>query len=468
MLCPSNGLLEINRIVMGYLFALTAEQVESFEKEGYLVVADAVPRSRTDAHIEEIWRVLTSLPRQPGWEIVVPDGVDVKGAIPPKVLKDWKKKWVPHAQFGAPCEPPFFHLENSWRNRQDPRLYYIYAQLLRRFDLWVGINRMSVKLPGHGEKEFLHWDDDPWHWEDAGNEGLIQGMLFLEDGCFYGIPGTHTLEFGKKFRAAYPHLAPGSKNNASKNNTSKNNGSKNNGSKNDASKGDVTAKARAKVGIDPKKDPLNLHAQSINIHVRKGELLIWNSRMLHEARPNESDGLRYAQYLGYRPAGSMEKLRNPETGQSEQDDRFRSFMTGKHPFYYPSGDPVQYVPLKWKNFPKQAEHHQTRLLPPQNTQTRVIKTGPKKGQCVPFMYEPDPVNYKPPKLTLLGKRLLGSADWPGHGNDQKIGAKSSVASSHQDDLTDDGASDDSASDYSDDDNVPLAVVYKKRKIQHQQ
>jgi len=131
--------------------------------------------------------------------------------------------------------------------------------------------------------------------------------------------------------------------------------------------------------------------------------------MLHAAQPNKTKRMRYAQYIGFRVAGSIPELGNPVLGLTERMDRIRSYYEGKSVYHWPSGDKVHYMPARWGNFPKIPERYQKLLPDPLDKQTRFTKAGKEVAEIREYDPKSDLVKnpYRPPRLSPLGKKLLG-------------------------------------------------------------
>jgi len=130
-------------------------------------------------------------PWEPGEGIMsIPGGhfAALKGKLATKPDKDWlsnlkierasEKNWFPGG-FSAPAIPPMFNLHHSWENRQSPKFYCPFSQILTNesgkdmHKLWCSLDRVSVKPPGMGDQdEFYHWDSDPWYWDQDKYVGL--------------------------------------------------------------------------------------------------------------------------------------------------------------------------------------------------------------------------------------------------------------------------------------------------------
>lgn len=160
------------------LSVLTDEDVAFFRSQGYLVVPNAVPQENLDALLAVIWEFLGMAPNEP-------------------------TTWYPTDRKSTLV---FLHQHQAiWDNRQSPRLYQAFADLMGTEKLWVSMDRATMKppldarYPHYNDHGFVHWDLDT---SQPLPERLgVQGVLALEDtteemGGFCCIPGFHgkTLE----------------------------------------------------------------------------------------------------------------------------------------------------------------------------------------------------------------------------------------------------------------------------------
>ena len=71
-----------------------------------------------------------------------------------------------------------------WNNRQNPRIYQAFAEILGTERLWVSIDRACFKPPGsaahpeYDNKGFIHWDADT---SKLPMPLAVQGVLYLAD-----------------------------------------------------------------------------------------------------------------------------------------------------------------------------------------------------------------------------------------------------------------------------------------------
>jgi hypothetical protein len=155
----------------------TADDHAFFQKNGYVIVHDAVPPENLQAVIALIWEFLGMDPTNP---------------------EDWYR---PPLSPGGMLE--VYQHQALWDNRQAPRVHQAFAELLGTEKLWVSFDRVNMKPPRHPEhpeydyQGFIHWDTDT---RDLPKPLALQGVLALTDtsedmGGFQGVPELfHGLE----------------------------------------------------------------------------------------------------------------------------------------------------------------------------------------------------------------------------------------------------------------------------------
>lgn len=153
---------------------LSEQDQQFFRDNGYVVVPNVAPQENLDAVIAAVWQFLEMDPDNPA-------------------------TWYPPDRRGA-----IVHLHQHqalWDNRQNPRVYQAFADVLGTEKLWVSLDRAGMKppidprFPEYDDKGFVHWDMDtskPWSDDDL----FVQGVLALTDtsaemGGFCCIPGFH-------------------------------------------------------------------------------------------------------------------------------------------------------------------------------------------------------------------------------------------------------------------------------------
>ncbi len=336
---------------------------------GVVTIGPVISQNDINASIAEIISHLEGQPRVPGREIRFPrtndNTVQISGLT--KAQTDTlKSNWVPYVTFGAPVEPPAYNMRTEWSIRQSPRLYDIFRHVLQTDNLRVSIDRYKAKLPGTGEREFLHWDSNPQKWQFGIENTDLQGIVALTEIEFVCVPGTHTQQFKDLFLERYNGLV----------------------------RFDNITK------IDKNNDPLQLGAREQRFTVPPGHMIIWDSKVLHASYPNKTKDIKLAYYITYCIA---DRCLQP------QEDRIQSYLTGQNPQIQPGGKILTYMPLAWKRFSRIAGTYHERIP----LDRRYWRTG-TTGQQLPEIREPVLTNYTPPALSELGYRLLWGRTEPPH------------------------------------------------------
>ncbi|MDA1191737.1 MAG: phytanoyl-CoA dioxygenase family protein [Candidatus Poribacteria bacterium] len=156
--------------------ALSRDEIEFFDENGYVVVRNAVPIPLCDAVVDAIWEFL-------GMDRDDPD--------------DWYRE--PH-QPGAGMVHMHQH-PTMWETRQSPRAHEAFSQIWKTEHLWVSMDRVNMKPPQRPDKEawnhpgFLHWDANV---KELPLKSGTQGVLALTDtapeqGAFQCAPGVHKM-----------------------------------------------------------------------------------------------------------------------------------------------------------------------------------------------------------------------------------------------------------------------------------
>ncbi|MEZ4451678.1 MAG: phytanoyl-CoA dioxygenase family protein [Nannocystaceae bacterium] len=244
--------------------------------------------------------------------------------------------------FHRPGFVEVYNRPTMWENRQDPGLYAIFARVLGTERLWVTLDRAGFKRPGKiyegdlrprlvdkpewGKGLDVHTDVNPWHLP---SERRVQGILALGDttedqGGFACVPGFHR-EI-EAWAAAHPEWA--------------------------------APPEKAFVRI---RDQAMIRERLTPIPMKKGDLLVFDSRLPHGSTRNETVRWRVCQYITLVPA--------IPANQSLQANALRGWATGERPTRYPGG-------------------------------SHTVDAGPERERCG-----------TPPPLTPLGARLVGIEPW---------------------------------------------------------
>lgn len=352
-----------------------------YRKEGVAVIRKAIPQKKVNESVEEIWQSILNLPlvdkEKKVWS-ELKETFEKKGYwedCTPEQAEKISEHYPMMGGFGALTLPPAFHLKTQWDIRQSPLLVSVAKNILQSEDILATIDRVSFKAPGQGETEFTHWDSNPWTWQEEKGEGM-QGIVSLCKTSFRAVPGTHTEDFRKKFIEKYPRN-----------------------------------KRDDQYHVTSDHDPLDLQSKVVEYSLNPGDYIVWSNRLLHEARKNSTQKIRYAYFISYLRRDHIpkavlnfySKLGNPE--EEYFKDRKESYLTGKNPKVFPSGTEISlfskshlmYHPDKLNSFCSTLT---------KGKQKYTYKSGKKQGQTImtPVNYNPD--GYQPPKLTSLGKKLL--------------------------------------------------------------
>jgi Phytanoyl-CoA dioxygenase (PhyH) len=150
--------------------ALTAEDLEKWDRDGYVVLHDAVTAEQCDAAARAIYEFLKVDPGDPRTWYANPNGHTIWVAL------------LRHPAFRA--------------NRESARIHAAFAQLWERTDLWTSIDQGGFNPPERPGWKFpgphLHWDASLAQPVPFG----VQGILYLTDtaadqGAFQCVPGFH-------------------------------------------------------------------------------------------------------------------------------------------------------------------------------------------------------------------------------------------------------------------------------------
>ena len=153
---------------------LSADDHESFRRNGYVVIPNAVPPENLQAVVDTMWQFL---------------GMDRNNP------EDWYR---PPLAPGGMVE--LYQHPALWNNRQNPRVYQAFREIYGTEKLWVSMDRVNLKPPqnpNHPEYDhsgFIHWDVDTRRL--ATIPFGVQGVLYLTDttaemGGFQCVPGMH-------------------------------------------------------------------------------------------------------------------------------------------------------------------------------------------------------------------------------------------------------------------------------------
>jgi hypothetical protein len=150
--------------------ALTADDLAQWDRDGYIVLHDAVPPAQSRAAAEAIYQYLGADPADP---------------------ETWYRNPKGHTIWVGLLRHPAFRA-----NRESARIHAAFAQLWRRTDLWASVDQGGFNPPERPGWPFpgphLHWDVSLAQPAPFG----LQGLLYLTDtaadqGAFQCVPGFH-------------------------------------------------------------------------------------------------------------------------------------------------------------------------------------------------------------------------------------------------------------------------------------
>jgi len=209
---------------------------EAIDRDGYVIVPDAVPSEALAAVLADVERhTETSLDDPATW---------CRSSARDDVYAD-----------GGMVE--MYHYQSMWDVRQDPRMHGIFSALWGTDALWVSIDRICMKPPNAmrpAQNDFIHWDVDITKYPDI--PFFVQGVLALTDtdddmGGFQCVPEVYRdLEAWLALHAA-----------------------------------------------EFNGEPRFSHEEITRVPMRAGDLLIWSGHLPHGNGLNRSDRLRLAQYV---------------------------------------------------------------------------------------------------------------------------------------------------------------------------
>jgi len=291
----------------GFIISFTVEQqeeiLEFFEKHGVVVVSNVLTDEQCQRSVDEVWLFLKEIYNR-----------NIERDKP----ETWDSGWPTFSKLGILGNERWLYPQ-ACDNRQNPNIYEVFRTLLGENELIVNITRAGLMRPTKNiffpslnktedreewktVSEWLHLDMNPltgrattYGFENVGeshfdsstdpfeaqnkpyNNGMrirkLQGILALvdcreEDGGFHAVPGfQHFIQTWTK--------------------------------KNEQLCLDTNQSGDPTTVQIPKDDPIRQHIQRMPI--RKGSLLIWDSRLPHGNFPNNSNRMRIVQYLHMAP-----------------------------------------------------------------------------------------------------------------------------------------------------------------------
>ncbi|KAJ0398429.1 hypothetical protein P43SY_001916 [Pythium insidiosum] len=294
------------------------DYVAAFRRDGYVVIEDVLSSQECAKSIDEVWTYLEKDGRvkrddertwgNENWPSEVCRNGGFMGRFPYwKRMKKLDSTWVNR-------QP------QAWRNRENPKVYEAFRNVMGMDRLWVSIDRYGVMRPArlrHQEasaqenaaalreewqtrKEWLHWDLSPFHLGTSAagyapaaksmepgethsyGSVRVQGLITLvdcpeENGGFHCVPGftdDRFFQWADANRDSYGALP------------------------------EVASRNFIEV---PDADPMRQEIK--RIPMKAGSLLIWNSQLPHGNFPNTGFDFRMVQYIKMIPVDDPREFR---------------------------------------------------------------------------------------------------------------------------------------------------------------
>jgi len=253
---------------------LNERDLAFFWEHGYVVVPQVVPQENLDAALAAVWEFLEMNP-------------------------DDLTTWYPPDRRGSLAH---IHQHQAlWDNRQHPRLYQAFVDILGTEKLWVSMDRATMKppinpaFPHYEDRGFVHWDLDTS--KPLPTKLGVQGVLALTDttaemGGFCCIPGFH------RVLAEWIAQQPADRNPRSPD----------------------LSRLPEGFAVTP-------------IPMRAGDLVIWNRLLAHGNGRNEGTRPRLAQYVTMYPVSDDE---------AQREERIACWRERRAPSYWERDIPEKY------------------------------------------------------------------------------------------------------------------------------
>eukprot|EP01120_Amphizonella_sp_Union-15-10_P006976 TRINITY_DN2308_c0_g1_i1.p1 TRINITY_DN2308_c0_g1~~TRINITY_DN2308_c0_g1_i1.p1 ORF type:complete len:341 (+),score=64.33 TRINITY_DN2308_c0_g1_i1:55-1077(+) len=247
-------------------YQFTEEQKKFLEVNGYIVIKKLFSKEICEQFIKEAFARAKAFG---GLERDNPD--------------TWKLEWTGILDV--------WHNPTYYKIRTDPKLYSIFAQLLRTHKLTVSLDRVCLKPPFYyetpgkeGRREFpelhkefkIHTDMNLWDL----SETKYQGSLALEDcpighGGFRCIPGFHKLDKIREYRKKYEA-----------------------GEFHDGEKRTHPDFAKTFIWFS---DQDLIKKETIEVPMEQGDFLVWSNRLPHANAINSTNKWRIQCYVRFVP-----------------------------------------------------------------------------------------------------------------------------------------------------------------------
>ena len=157
---------------------LTQEDLAFWRDNGYVILRNAVPQENVDAVVDTIWQFMEMDRDDPDTWYRSNNGDD----------------GLPRLKESGMAE--LYQHQALWTNRQHPRVYGAFVDILETEKLWVSIDRVNLNPPARADWDFqgfVHWDIDT---SPPPIPFQVQGVLSLVDvtedaGGLQVVPGFH-------------------------------------------------------------------------------------------------------------------------------------------------------------------------------------------------------------------------------------------------------------------------------------
>ncbi|MEP6931683.1 MAG: phytanoyl-CoA dioxygenase family protein [Flavobacterium sp.] len=150
---------------------LSEQDLQFWDKNGYIVVKNAISKKDCEDTQQAIWEYLEMDPNK-------------------------KETWYKRHENQKGLMLNFSDHETLNRNRFSPRIKKAYEQLYNTAKLYKTIDKVSFNAPENDDFVFL---GSPLHWDTSLHQPIpfaLQGLLYLtdcgiDDGAFHCVPGFH-------------------------------------------------------------------------------------------------------------------------------------------------------------------------------------------------------------------------------------------------------------------------------------
>lgn len=267
------------------LKVLSEEDWDFWQKNGYVIVKNAVPREQALATADFLWE----------FEEKSPSDQNTWYSAPRAEMK--------MKELAGTGMVEVYNNQHLWNNRQMQRVYDAFTDIWGTEKLWVTIDRANLNFPirpGFEYKGFIHWDYDP-----ETRPQNVQGVLALADQMDENMGGFQCIPELYRTYDTWKLTQPEDRNR-----------------------------------FQPDTTGFEDHYHRVKLEA--GDLLIFNSITPHGIRPNYStDKVRVAQYVSMMPA--------EEDNQAMVDWRINSWKNRIAPEGYAfPGDPRNWEQTKYE------------------------------------------------------------------------------------------------------------------------